>query len=152
MATPAAKTFKAKANVHLTVDLRRYPSVVAFNKAKLAEIREGDPTVQALPELFYSRVIPKDSVVVFGDEFKYNEDTLEVECYPREMFDKLSKKTTELAPEYQGLLSPEELKKALLQSPVRMCSESIDATIAHEQARHGFNPTVLVPFLVKVEE
>lgn len=145
------KNFYARATVNIGVNLRQFKAVVEFNKRKLAEIREADPSIMSLSDEYYSRVIKKDEVIKFGDEFIYNEETLQVECYPKEMFDKLSTRKIELAPDYQGLLSEDEFRKSMMQSPVRMSQESMDHAVAFERQKHGFNPVVETFLLVKVE-
>jgi len=144
------KTFKAKANVNVTIDLRKYKQVVEFNKRKLAEIREADPSVMELPQSFYTRVIGINQIIEIGDNFEYNEDTMQIVTYPVEMFERLSKQMIELAPETQGLLDAGELEKSLNQTTPRMSQESIKRTVEEQRALHGFNPTVLKPLLERV--
>jgi hypothetical protein len=86
--TENAGTFKAISNVNILLSLNVIPEVRAWNKQKLAEMREINPSITELPNAGVYDVTLGE-VLTFGDDAVIDSDTGRVLVYPVSLWDKL---------------------------------------------------------------
>lgn len=138
-------TFQAKANVNFCVNLTRFEEVRAYNKSKLAEMREIDPQFKGLGYHFFSQYINKDTVLTFGP-FEFDEETGRVLVYPTACFDEWHKSIGEEPCQSFG-----KLDESLFNEQLDALSPKAKAAALAEMKKNSdLSPFVLTRFVEKI--
>lgn len=110
------KTFKAKTNCFIGIDMLEYPELrnyvdTMYNKVKLSN-KSIDESI------WYSsygcRTLPHGAEITIGDKMQLDASG-NISVYPQEFFDKLNKLTVEHACEFKGTLA--EIDQAIAKLP-----------------------------------
>lgn len=139
------KKFQAKANVNFCVNLTEFPAIRAYNKAKLAEMREIDPSYKGLGFHFFTQYIAKDSILTFG-EFEFDEETGRILSYPVECFERWNKSIGEEPCQSFGKLDATLFSEQL----DHLSPKAKAAALAEMKKNSDLSPFVLTRFVEKI--
>lgn len=118
----AQKTFKAVANVNFFIQLTNFPEVRAFNKAKLAELREINPDVRELPPNHTYQLVVIGQELEFGEKLEMDDGGI-VKIFPASYFEQQKDQMVELPSPLFGEVSEKAIDEKFSGLPAHLARD-----------------------------